>query len=265
MYTTNTTQSRCEAHIAINRSRLKRYEQNRYYLKDKTNFEIEIFNPHTVSVLARIKMNGEYISSSGLVLKPGQRVFLSRYLDTNNAFLFETYEVENNHEVLEAIAKNGKIEVEFFLEQTLQNTVFSGITWTSSPTVYYTNNFHNGNMLFDSNPVIGNNTSIVGSTLTSSVSNAALPIAGSSDVKSLSIDASIETGRIEKGGKTDQKMENTFGSYNSWPSETTTIQLFPESLKPVEVSEIRTYCTECGTRMKKATWKFCPNCGTKID
>ena len=258
MYTTTTTEKACEAHIAINRSRLKSYDKNRYYLKDKTNFEIEVFNPHTSSVLARIKMNGEYISTAGLIIKPGQRVFLSRYLDTNNAFLFETYDVENNHEVLEAIANNGKIEVEFYLEQNYFNPTFKGISWTSSPTVYYTNNFHNGNMLYDSSPIIGG----IASTFTSSLN---MPIAGSSDVKSLSIDASIETGRIEKGGKTDQKMESSYGSYNSWPPNTIQIQLFPESIKPIEVSEIRTYCTECGTRMKKQTWKFCPNCGTKND
>ena len=60
-------------------------------------------------------------------------------------------------------------------------------------------------------------------------------------------------------------METGFGSYNSWPTNSVSIQLFPESIKPIEVSEIRTYCTECGTRMKKQTWKFCPNCGTKND
>jgi len=258
MYTTTTTEKACEAHIAINHSRLKSYDKNRYYLKDKTNFEIEVFNPHTVSVLAKIKMNGEYISTAGLIIKPGQRVFLSRYLDTNNSFLFETYDVENNHEVLEAIANNGKIEVEFFLEQNYYNPTFSGISWTSSPTVYYQNNFHNGNMLFDSQPIFGG----IASTFTSSLN---MPIAGSSDVKSLSVDASIETGRIEKGEKTNQKMESSYGSYNSWPTNAIQIQLFPESIKPIEVSEIRTYCTECGTRMKKQTWKFCPNCGTKND
>jgi hypothetical protein len=262
MYTTNTTQKRCEAHIAINRSRLKSYDKNHYYLKDKTNFEIEIFNPHTVSVLAKIKMNGEYISSAGLVVKPGQRIFLSRYLDTNNSFLFETYEIEKTRESLEAIAKNGKIEVEFHLEQKI--TVSSGnTTWITAPSIYYTNNIGGGfnQQYFSSNPVLGDKTSIVRDTLFSSSVNME-----SLDDTKVNLSADIqETGRIERGESTDQEMESTFGSYNYWPSETVSIQLFPESIKPVEVSEIRTYCTECGTRMKKATWKFCPNCGTKVE
>lgn len=251
MYTINTTQRRCEAHIAINRSRLKGYE-NRYYLKDKSNFEIELFNPHTVSVLAKIKMNGEYISSSGLIIKPGQRVFLSRYLDSNNSFLFETYEVESSKESLDAIQNNGKIQVEFYLEQKYQQNF--GITWVSSPSpnVYYTNN-------------IG----LTSNSGSFSVGNGTFPIAGSlsngSELKNLSIESSLETGRIEKGGASLQTIESAYGSYNSWVDSTVDIQLLPESAKPVVASEIRTYCTECGTRMKKQTWKFCPNCGTKID
>ena len=264
MYTTTTTEKACEAHIAINHSRLKSYDKNRYYLKDKTNFEIEVFNPHSVSALARIKMNGEYISTSGLILKPGQRVFLSRYLDTNNSFLFETYDVENNHEVLEAIANNGKIEVEFFLEQKYTPNLFGGTTWITTPNVYYSNTL--GNSGTGSYIAGGHNstfTSINANNFDSINTN--MPVAGSSNLNSLSIDASLETGRIEKGKKTNQKMETGFGSYNSWPTNLVSIQLFPESIKPIEVSEIRTYCTECGTRMKKQTWKFCPNCGTKND
>jgi hypothetical protein len=83
------------------------------------------------------------------------------------------------------------------------------------------------------------------------------PVAGS-------LSNSIETGKIEKGEKTDQEMQSTYGSYNSWSTNTVSIHLLPESIKPVEVSELRNYCTECGTRMKKSTWKFCPNCGNKI-
>lgn len=246
-----TTQKACEAYIAINRSRLKAYPENRYYLKDKTNFEIELFNPHQVNALAKIKFNGEYISTAGLVLKPGQRVFLSRYIDTNNSLLFETYEVENTHESLDAIAKNGKVEVEFYLEQTIQpNFNLGSTTWISTPNIYYTNNI--GGSQLDNNWVYGSSSNHVNYS-----SNLSSPVAGS-------LSNSIETGKIEKGEKTDQGMQSTYGSYSSWMTNLVNIQLFPESIKPIEVSELRNYCTECGTRMKKSTWKFCPNCGNKI-
>jgi rRNA maturation endonuclease Nob1 len=32
----------------------------------------------------------------------------------------------------------------------------------------------------------------------------------------------------------------------------------------VETSEIRNYCNECGIRIRKSSWKFCPECGNEI-
>jgi rRNA maturation endonuclease Nob1 len=40
-------------------------------------------------------------------------------------------------------------------------------------------------------------------------------------------------------------------------------KILPKSSKPVEVQEIRNYCTECGTKVK-TNYKFCPSCGNKI-
>jgi len=268
MYTINTTAAKCEAHIAMNRSRLKSYSNN-YYLKDSSNFEIELFNPHAHSVLAKIKMNGSYISNSGLVIKPGQRVFLSRYLDSNNSFLFETYDIESDNEVAKkAIENNGSIEIEFYYEvsnfigkpfwvssgSTLLGNTGNGIYYSHSGNINYTND-----VTFTS--INTNNFDSI---------NTNMPIAGSLSNTSngsnlMNVSSKIETGRIEKGGSTKQKFETDNGSYNVFYSELLAIKLLPASAKPIEVSEIRTYCTGCGTRMKKQTWKFCPNCGTKID
>ena len=93
------------AHIAVNRNRLKQYG-DKIYLKDKTHFEIELFNPKSIKILAKIYLNGVSISTSGIVIRPGQRVFLERWLDETKKFLFETYEVEDSKEEQEAIANN---------------------------------------------------------------------------------------------------------------------------------------------------------------
>jgi rRNA maturation endonuclease Nob1 len=85
----------------------------------------------------------------------------------------------------------------------------------------------------------------------------------SSNYSSIVNDASIETGRVEKGDKSGQSFEDGYGTFNSWASYTTTVQVIPLSQKPVEAQEIRSYCTGCGSRIKKQTWKFCPNCGTE--
>lgn len=88
-----------EAHITRskekNRGRVKIYSQNTVYLEKGEEFEIEIFNPTNTSILAKIEINGELISSTGLVLKPAQRVYLERYFDVDRRFKFDVYEVEN--------------------------------------------------------------------------------------------------------------------------------------------------------------------------
>jgi len=51
-------------------------------LNDGDEFEIELFNPKTNPVLAKISINGKRISERGIILNPGQRVFLERFLDS---------------------------------------------------------------------------------------------------------------------------------------------------------------------------------------
>lgn len=108
------------ANIAVNKSRLKVYNKKgdmpTYYLQKGQEFQIELFNPTTDTILAKITLNGNEISQGGLVLNPGQRVFLDRYLDVAKKFMFDTYEVSNTEEVREAIANNGDFKVQFYRE-----------------------------------------------------------------------------------------------------------------------------------------------------
>ena len=109
------------AHITKKKSRLKVYNGHIVFLNNKDNFEFEIHNPKQKSVLCKIKLNGEYISTSGVVLRPGQRVFLERFLDSNNKFEFSTYEVKDTSENRSAIDLNGDVEIEFYDEQEVSN------------------------------------------------------------------------------------------------------------------------------------------------
>jgi hypothetical protein len=113
-------QTEPSANICVNKSRIKLYDKQgdlpTYYLQKGQEFQIELFNPTTESVLAKITLNGNVISQGGLVLNPGQRVFLDRYLDVAKKFLFDTYEVSNTQEVKEAIVNNGDFKVQFYRE-----------------------------------------------------------------------------------------------------------------------------------------------------
>ena len=252
------------AHIAVKNSRLKTYKSPTnsevVYLKDGDEFQIELFNSHEYSVLAKIWMNDIIISESGLVLKPGQRVFLERYIDTNNKFVFRTYEVDGtDKEVLNAIKNNGSVKVIYYREKVVQNSGYvvnvnnvnpSWRSWNTPGTASHVPMPYCGTTITSSSNFIGGSTT----TNTAFYSSASIPV-----------NTNYETGRVEKGSSSNQNFSSVFMEFENYPCETVYMQILAESNKPTEISDLRNYCSGCGTRMKKQTWKFCPSCGTKID
>jgi hypothetical protein len=261
------------AHITKKKSRLKVYNGHIVFLNDKDNFEFEIHNPKQKSVLCKIKLNGEYISTSGVVLRPGQRVFLERFLDSNNKFEFSTYKVKDTSENRSAIDLNGDVQIEFYDEQDAINNFYlggrtlygSGITTINSNPYYYgTTITTTGGVTYGTNSL---------STLTSSNATYSSSIDTTSvlrDIKSKGLynepigkKKSIETGRVEKGDKSNQNFTNSYEQFYYHTSHTIMFKIQPVSVKNVSVEEIRQYCTECGTKTKK-NYKFCPSCGNKL-
>lgn len=246
------------AHITKNRGRLKAYGQL-VYLSNGSNFEIELFNPKQTPVLAKIAVNGKSISEYGIIVKPGQRVYLERFLDTPKKFLFETYEVEDpdsNQDVANAIANNGEVTVAFYdecqvISQAPANP-WSNPFWYSGSPIYPN---YGGSVP----AVLYSMTYTAGSEFTNITSSVNTSIEFSKDLTK-----SEETGRIEAGSESSQTFENAYGNWSSWTCATVKWKILPESKKPVEAGEIRSYCTNCGTRRKKSSWKFCPNCGTTM-
>lgn len=231
------------AHITKRKSRLKLYNGNNVFLNDGDNFEFELHNPKNKSVLAKIKLNGEYISSGGIVIRPGQRVFLERFLDSNNKFVFSTYSVKDNDENNSAIALNGDIRIEFYDEEY--------------PFTTYTNNliFRGGSNLAwgtlnTGSPLMGGNITYTNSNTSS------IPIASYSN-------QSIETGRIEKGNSSNQNFSNSFENFSYSVSKYYDFKILPLSQKNKGIEDIRYYCTECGFKVRM-TFKFCPSCGNKL-
>ena len=249
-YTVNTQYP--TAHITKQKSRLKIYDEKTIFLKDKDNFEFELYNSKTSSVLCKIKLNGNYISNTGIVLRPGQRVFLERFLDTNNKFEFSTYEVDNTPQNRSAIDLNGDVSVEFYMEQSIvsnYNNTYTLRNYNSSNTSTYdasnllygtissnTGNFHLNGMI--TNTYLHNLTNVSGS-------------------------YPIETGRIEKGKSSSQSFLNVNESFSPYYFHVVNYKLLPISVKNKTSEDIRSYCPECGKKQKKEN-KFCPSCGTKL-
>jgi hypothetical protein len=237
----------------------KSIKSGKVFLNDGDEFEIELFNPLTVSVLADIKLNGQSISKTGLVVKPGQRVYLDCFIDDKKKFVFSTYEIDGGLESLDATQNNGLLEVFFYKEDviTLDNWQrkfdriivekyypYNPYPWHNPYTVYYgtgnsiigTTNLTNGivgttttsNAYYSSNNVNFSNTS-------NSVNLSNLNIAGSN----MTPINSIETGRVEKGEVSKQKFTEVDMDFEKHYIASTIIQILPESRKPAEVKDVK--------------------------
>ena len=279
-YVVNSGMEFPQAWVAIKRNRQKIYNgqgKSQVYLKDGQEFQIELFNPTQTRYLVKFKINGNYSSDRGLILNPGQRYFLDRFIDEDRKLAFSTYEIEDSKAAKKAIEKNGLLEVEFYSETFLNGNVisypkiyntpnWSQPIWTTNPSTFW---YGTSNGIF--NNAGGSSTlTLAGSTInnvsyTSGTVNCGTTYTSTSNYSSVVNDASIETGRVEKGEKSDQRFEQGYGTFGSWASYVTTVQIIPLSQKPAEAQEIRSYCTGCGSRIKKQTWKFCPNCGTETN
>jgi hypothetical protein len=246
-------------HITKKKSRLKVYNGNNIFLNDGDNFEFELHNPTTKSVLVRIKLNGGYISTSGVIVKPGQRVFLERFLDSNNKFEYSTYNVKDTSENRSAIDLNGDIRIEFYNQQDIQiyphlngGNWYNGWTSINTGTPRYNSVYYNTT-----------NTASISGTLTSTSNTTLLNCSNTFESSSPKSKKSIETGRVEKGVKSTQDFIASDETFSSLISKHYQFKILPLSQKNKTSDELRQYCTECGTKVK-SKYKFCPSCGSKI-
>ena len=292
--TTYEAQAVPTANIAVNKSRLKVYNNTgdmpTYYLQKGQEFQIELFNPTTDVILAKIILNGNPISQGGLVLNLGQRVFLDRYLDVAKKFLFDTYEVSNSEEVKKAIEKNGDFKVEFYRERIPKYFTNNGSLTINSSNARVFNGNLNSTISGNGNSVNLTNTSgHIGTTALYSSSvdtnffdqNASnsIPTLDSMD-DTLSLDMpdvtrssrklksrskSIETGRVEQGSVSDQKVVTVDKKFEYWAFHTIEYKMLPVSQKinTVEDINVKVYCTNCGAKLGKGH-KYCSQCATKV-
>lgn len=276
-----TASSTPQSFITKGKHRLKQHIDT-VYLNNGDEFEVELFNPTPTKVLAKIEMNGNSIGA-GIILRPGERVFLERYLDEAKKFLFETYEVEgDNNDVQKAIANNGDVVVRFYDEQrittsntinyqpwygttlSLNNTLSGSSTGISKitptgydPTCTTTTNINatytSGNSTFlNSSNTLGGSTNY-----TRTLNDVVLSSVSTPSNKT-------ETGRVEKGSNSNQSFVTDYSNFSSYPSSSNWWKILPNSQKLVTREDLVTYCTECGSKRKKDTHKFCPSCGTKF-
>jgi hypothetical protein len=243
----------------------KSIKNGKCFLENNETFEIELFNPLTVSVLADIKLNGQSISKTGLVVKPGQRVYLDCFIDDKKKFKFSTYEIENSGEALDATHNNGLLEVFFYKEDviTLDNWQgkfdriivekyypYNPYPWHNPYTVWYgtgsptiggscvTTNLTNGviGTTTTSNAYYSSNNDVNCSYTSNSVDLSKMNRSLSNNMTPIN---SIETGRVEKGEVSKQKFTEVDMDFEKHYIASTIIQILPESRKPAEVKDVK--------------------------
>jgi hypothetical protein len=248
----------------------KSIKGDKIYLDNGQEFEIEIFNPLKESVLADIRLNGNSICKTGLVVKPGQRIYLDCFVDDRKKFIFQTYNVDGTQESLDAIADNGLMEVFFYKEQavTLQNwndrfhkviiheyhPVYYPVYPRWYPT-YYTlgtgtittcNSINNGGTSVYNTSTQTHLGTAYGGVLNdgnygSSFTNCSLTsgsLTSGSAYYNSPVGGSLETGRVEKGEKSNQQFVDVDMEFEKNYIHHFVFQLLPSSRKPKEINEV---------------------------
>lgn len=308
-----------ECYITVNSSRVKIYGSNAY-MPDNTEFELEIFNPSNETIGVMFKMNGKYIADSHLIIYPGKRITLDRFLNDNNKFKFQTYTVEDTTESKSAVAMNGAVQIEFYREHE-NNTVDLNKQLRLNPITFCDGSFGQkpNSIFFNSGSTAGGiypgttltNTMGDNHTLTNGITGQShdgvtanyvhtggLETPGTittttnngsdvlycvnantfSDINfnindyKLKADwldektekpADIETGMINKGGKSDMEFTEVDMLFESSYVLMKSYKILPLSQKPFETKDLIRSCTKCKKKAKKEH-KFCSDCGTKI-
>ena len=282
-----------QVHLCVKNSRVKKYGDS-YFLQNGTEFQLEFFNPTQDNICAQIEINGKS-ETSGLVLRPGQRYHIDRFLDNDHKMIFETYEVgANDAEVKSAIAKNGQVKVSFYKQKKTVVPSLPKIRRSSSIN-YSDHNLHNisGN-LYKGNytgnqtvrgytgPDLSTNAAYFSSEVntrdyspsfsTHTTDTFARNLTDTStffdqntlfDKAKTEVEELIETGRVEMGEKSNQVFETVDYKFEYYAFSVTSFTIKPMSAKP-EDTEVAMYCCTCGRKARKDE-KFCPKCGNNLD
>lgn len=268
--------------IAVNKSLLKEYQTSygrTVYLNKDSEFQIKLFNPTTETIGADIIINGKSLGEK-LVIRPGQLIWLERYFNEARKFRFDVYEVDAKAEaVREAIRNNGDIQVRFYKERPKQNIWISNTFGYngkySSPATF------NPGVLYSAGDVCTNQVdTITTSNLTFGLNDNVKLCSATCDsfnstrgvdkgTKKLfkstpSNEETMETGRVERGGYSDQRFMEVDIDFEAFSFKSEEIKLLPKSQKPVFKEDLqKLYCTECGRKVKPK-FKYCPFCGGKL-
>jgi Zn finger protein HypA/HybF involved in hydrogenase expression len=203
--------------------------------------------------------------------------------------IFETYKYDDgNQDARNAVANNGFIQINFHKEFVpVRCTFYNNTTFTTDCNIGTYSILKNEGVMGDVNESnnIGEfiyNTSY-NQTSVSNSGNIGLGITSpginlkTSDLSFKSNESKVElksskklskslkeTGRVEKGEKSDQKFKNVDIQFETFAFHTIQYHLKPMSEQYSNTKEVREYCNQCHYRIRNNNWIYCPKCGEKL-
>jgi hypothetical protein len=138
----------CEVLVKGQKRKFYGKKKNKIYLHNGDEFQLKFFNPLMERIGVQLKMNGKNVDNDILILSPGQNIIVERFIGTNKKFKFSTYEIDaTNKAAVKAIEKNGKLEIIFYNEKTqpvyispyvVYPNYKNSIIWTGTTIIYGT-------------------------------------------------------------------------------------------------------------------------------
>lgn len=225
------------------KGRRKIYNGNKIYLQNGEEFAIELHNPTQTNVAALINLDGKPISSSGLIIRAGERIYLDCFMDELKKFVFDTYDVEDTKESSDAISNNGLLEVYFYNELIIDRVDLTKIPKVQEhhhhhhnynyPTRWYP---YHRDIWYGGTTNIGYTSS--NSTIDVSAMNNLLSDVSVNSINISSNDGTIETGQTVKGDDSLQKFKEIDMALEEEHISTVSYTLLPESRMPKSSKDV---------------------------
>lgn len=275
-------------------------QENRVYLKNGQQFQIFLKNFRGIPVLVELSINGETQEES-VILDPKERLFLERYLSSNNKFKFNTYELSAGlKKLIESKVELGVVTVKVYALQSVyadkevkvSMPVLHQVDFSNQPTYgssggtgdFFNNSINLNNLVTACSNITTGSMGTYGTKCSSKSKDISSPnrlVHYSLSMDQNSIDRELaeevyeetntkaEIGAIEKGEYSDQKFEGCPDFRKGRFLESYTIHVYPvsaqfqEETKSSQKIEGAIYCSVCG-RKQKSGQKFCPADGTEF-
>lgn len=257
-----------ELFITTNKNRLKLYQLDDsvngangcVFMYDNQEFELEMYNPNNFIILGKIFINNKIVSDHGIVIRPGERLYLDRYLHGNKKYCFNKYLVENIVQNTKAIKDNGLVRVEFYKEQSITSTSITVSTmqyyqlpnnpwpWFEQPWVW--------------TPWVQPQPSTIEPIYTSDTTHINC-CNTTNTITSQKCDNpdEIVTGIVGMGNESKQLVYDYNGQFENVSFYQVEYKILP--IENIAAADMRKYCS-CNYRIRKDSWKYCPKCGNKL-